>query len=102
MVRPLRAVRFNQLSNYWTSSGPYDEIFYYIRNDIEHIRDDLALMISGEGIDARVEEFAASAMKLRTKNQIYSAMVVYGLLTYTQGIVFIPNRELMIRGTSSA
>ena len=102
MVRPLRAVRFNQLSNYWTSSGPYDEIFYYIQNDIENIRDDLALMILGEGIDARVEEFAASAMKLRTKNQIYSVMVVYGLLTYTQGIVFIPNRELMIRGTSSA
>ena len=24
------ALRFNQLSNYWTSSGPYDEIFYYI------------------------------------------------------------------------
>ena len=22
------ALRFNQLSNYWTSSGPYDEIFY--------------------------------------------------------------------------
>lgn len=102
MVRPLRAVRFNRLSNYWTSSGPYDEIFYYIQNDIENIRDDLALMILGEGIDARVEEFAASAMKLRTKNQIYSAMVVYGLLTYIQGIVFIPNRELMIRGTSSA
>ena len=91
------ALRFNQLSNYWTSSGPYDEIFYYIRNDIEHIRDDLALMISGEGIDARVEEFAASAMELRTKNQIYSAMVVYGLLTYTQGKVFIPNRELMFK-----
>ena len=91
------ALRFNQLSNYWTSSGPYDEIFYYIRNDIEHIRDDLALMISGEGIDARVEEFAASAMDLRTKNQIYSAMVVYGLLTYTKGKVFIPNRELMFK-----
>ena len=32
------ALRFNQLSNYWTSSGPYDEIFYYIRNDIDHIK----------------------------------------------------------------
>ena len=56
-------------------------------------------MISGEGIDARVEEFAASAMDLRTKNQIYSAMVVDGLLQagYTKGKVFIPNRELMFR-----
>ena len=25
MVSPLRVVRFNQLSNYWTSSGPYDK-----------------------------------------------------------------------------
>ena len=25
------ALRFNQISNYWTSSGPYDEIFYYIQ-----------------------------------------------------------------------
>ena len=30
-----------------------------------------------------------------TKNQIYSAMVVYGLLTYEDGAVFIPNKELM-------
>ena len=28
------ALRFNQLSNYWTSSGPYDEIFYYINKNI--------------------------------------------------------------------
>lgn len=85
----------NQLSNYWTSSGPYDEIFYYIRNDIEHIRDDLAVMIAGEGIEIRIEEFSAAFMELNTREQIYSAMVVYGLLTYKDGQVFIPNKELM-------
>ena len=91
------ALRFNQLSNYWTSSGPYDEIFYYIRNDIDQIRNDLALMISGEGIDAKIDEFAASAMELKSRDQIYSAMVVYGLLTFHDGKVFIPNRELMLK-----
>ena len=30
-----------------------------------------------------------------TKDQIYSAMVVYGLLTYEDGKVFIPNKELI-------
>ncbi|MFR9099309.1 MAG: hypothetical protein ACLVI9_05955 [Anaerostipes hadrus] len=29
---------------------------------------------------------------LHTKDQIYSAMVVYGLLTYEDGKVFIPKR----------
>ncbi len=91
------ALRFNQLSNYWTSSGPYDEIFYYIRNDIDQIRNDLALMITGEGVSAKIDEFAASAMNLQTRNQIYSAMVVYGLLTFTNGKVYIPNRELMLK-----
>lgn len=91
------ALSFNQLSNYWTSSGPYDEIFYYIRNDIDQIRNDLALMITGEGVSAKIDEFAASAMNLQTRNQIYSAMVVYGLLTFTNGKVYIPNRELMLK-----
>lgn len=45
------ALQFNNLANYWTSSGPYDEI--------------------------------------------YSAMVVYGFLSYLNGKVCIPNRELM-------
>ena len=91
------ALRFNQISNYWTSSGPYDKIFYYIRNDIDHIKNDLALMIAGEGVDAKIDEFAASAMELKSRDQIYSAMVVYGLLTYSGGKVFIPNRELMFK-----
>ena len=91
------ALRFNQLSNYWTSSGPYDEIFYYVRNDIKNIRNDLALMVIGERINAKIGDFAAVSMELKTKNQIYSAMVIYGLLTYDNGQVFIPNKELMLK-----
>lgn len=89
------ALTNNQISNYWTSSGPYDEIFYYIRNNIEDVRDDLALMVSGERIEIELQGYAATDTELSTKNQIYSAMVVYGLLTYEDGAVFIPNRELM-------
>lgn len=89
------ALTDNQISNYWTSSGPYDEIFYYVRNNIEDVRDDLALMVSGERIEIKLQGYAATSSQLNTKNQIFSAMVVYGLLTYEDGAVFIPNRELM-------
>lgn len=89
------ALTDNELTNYWTSSGPYDEIFYYIQNNIKAVRDDLILMAAGEGIPAEIQNYAAVSMKLETKDEIYSAMVVYGLLTYHQGKVFIPNRELM-------
>lgn len=33
----------------------------------------------------------AMLLELNTKQQIFSAMVVYGLLTYDNGQVFIPN-----------
>lgn len=89
------ALTENELSNYWTSSGPYDEIFYYVRNNIEDIRDDLTFMISKERVPVVLQGYAATEPELRTRNQIYSAMVVYGLLTYEDGSVFVPNKELM-------
>ena len=89
------ALQFNNLANYWTSSGPYDEIYYYIRNNISDVRDDLALVISGESVTAKIQEYAATSMNLSTRDEIYSAMVVYGFLSYLNGKVCIPNRELM-------
>ncbi len=53
------------------------------------------MMVSGERIDIKLQGYAATDMELYTKDQIYSAMVVYGLLTYEDGAVSVPNRELM-------
>lgn len=42
------SLKNNNLGNYWTSSGPYDEIFYYIEHNVAAVRDDLALMVARE------------------------------------------------------
>lgn len=89
------ALSDGQLGSYWTSSGPYDEIFYYIERDIDQVRNDLALMISGTPVPANIQEYAATSMELTTRDEIFSAMVVYGFLTYKDGCVSIPNKELM-------
>ena len=85
----------NNTGNYWTNSGPYDEIFYYIENNIADVREDLALMVSGIPVPAKIQEYAATSMNLQTRDEIFSAMVVYGFLTYENGKVMIPNKELM-------
>lgn len=89
------ALSDNQLSNYWTNSGPYDEIFYYVKHNIDEIRDSLALMAAGESVPAKVQEYAATSMELKTKDDIISAMVVYGFLSCENNQVSIPNKELM-------
>lgn len=90
----------NNFGNYWTSSGPYDEIFYYIEKNVDEVRDDLALMVSGISVPVKLWEYAATSMDLKTKEEIFSAMVVYGFLSYEEGQVSIPNKELMDKFTS--
>lgn len=91
------ALTNNNLGSYWTSSGPYDEIYYYVDHNVAAVRDDLAQMVAGIPVLAKVQEYAASSMNLTTKNEIFSAMVVYGFLSYENGKVSIPNKELMDR-----
>lgn len=89
------ALTNNNLGNYWTSSGPYDEIFYYVEKNVAEVREDIARMTAGIAVPAHVREYAATSMNLRTKDEIFSAMVVYGFLSYDNGLLTIPNRELM-------
>lgn len=91
------ALTNNNLGNYWTSSGPYDEIYYYINHNTDAVRDDLARMVSGIPVSANVREYAATSMNLTNKDEIFSAMTVYGFLCYEKGCVRIPNHELMER-----
>lgn len=89
------ALTDNQLRNYWTNSGTYDSIFEYMKNNVDDIRYDLSLMFAGSPVPSDIQEYAATSMRLETKDEIFSAMVVYGLLTYQDGRVSIPNKELM-------
>lgn len=93
------ALSDNQLCSYWTSSGPYDEIFYYIGANTDAVKDDVALMVADNPVQAKVQEYAATSMELKTRDEIFSAMVVYGFLNYENGYVSIPNKELMDKFT---
>ena len=64
---------------------------------MDDVRDDIALRVSGEAVPAKVREYAAVSMNLSTRDEIFSAMVVYGFLTYENGKVSIQNKELMDR-----
>lgn len=89
------ALQDNQLCSYWTSSGPYDDVVHYIKANVDAIKDDIAQLVAGNPVPANIQEYAAAAMDLKTKDQIFSAMVVYGFLNYDCGCVSIPNKELM-------
>ncbi|MCD8222064.1 MAG: ATP-binding protein [Clostridiales bacterium] len=91
------ALRRNMVRNYWTATGSYAAVSDYISGNVDGIKKDIALLVSGESVDVNIQEIAAINMSLNTRDEILSAMVVYGLLNYESRskTVRIPNKELM-------
>ncbi len=89
------ALTNNMLSNYWTGSGPCDEIFDLLKNDVTDIQKPVGQMLSGESVSCIINEYSVNSMSLASKDSVFSAMVVYGLLT-SNGVnkVKIPNYEI--------
>ena len=92
----VKALVNNYCESYWTNTGAMDEVAEYLKYNILDIRDDVIEMVSGEEIDLIIdEEFRAGQGTPHTKEEIYSAMIVLGFLSYNDGYIKIPNKELM-------
>lgn len=88
------ALTQNEPGNYWARAGEYEELKDYVLNDIDGVRDAVMLLSAGESVQVDIQEYATSARKLETRDEILSVMTVYGYLNYFDGCVRIPNREL--------
>ncbi|MGL4850203.1 MAG: AAA family ATPase [Clostridium sp.] len=92
----VKALQNKKCKSYWTNTGAMDEVINLIKYDVLEIRDDIIEMVSGGEIDITInEEFRAGQGAPRDKKEIYSAMIVLGFLSYYDGYLKIPNKELM-------
>ncbi|AGF55520.1 hypothetical protein B0P06_000381 [Clostridium saccharoperbutylacetonicum] len=92
----VKSLQNNHCESYWTNTGAMDEVAEYLKYNTLEIRDDIIEMVSGEEIDIIIdEEFRAGQGAPRTKEEIYAAMIVLGFLSYHDGYLKIPNKELM-------
>ncbi|NMM63932.1 AAA family ATPase [Clostridium sp. P21] len=92
----VKALQNNYCESYWTNTGAMDEVAEYLKYNTLEIRDDVIEMVSGEEIDIIIdEEFRAGQGAPKTKEEIYAAMIVLGFLSYHDGYLKIPNKELM-------
>ena len=85
------ALNNNNLGNYWTSSGPYDELFYYIGANVDAVKDDVGLMIADIPVPAKVREYAATSMELKTRDGKISGKPEYTGRILAVGIAYDKN-----------
>lgn len=81
--------------NYWTETGPMNEIANYIEHNTDAVREDVVKMVAGIPVEVDLQGYSAVELELNTRDEILSAMVVFGFLSYHDGYLRIPNHELM-------
>ena len=83
--------------SYWTRTGKMDEVLFFLKYNIAQVRDDIVKMVNGNSIGIDIEEeYSAGQENPASRKDIYAAMITYGLLSYSDGELRIPNKELMI------
>ncbi len=91
----VKALQSKKCRSYWTRTGAMDEVVGYLKYNTLEIREDVIEMVSGQEIDITIkEEFRAGQDAPKTKKEIYSAMIILGFLSYYDGYLKIPNKEL--------
>lgn len=81
--------------NYWTDTGPMNEIADCIEHNIDEVREDIVKLVAKIPIHIQLDGYSATNLQLHTREEILSAMVVFGFLSYHDEILTIPNHELM-------
>ena len=87
--------------SYWTNTGPMDEIMFFINNNVSDVKSDIIKMISGEPVYIQLDGYGTENLSLETRDEILSAMSVYGLLSYHDETLEIPNKELLLKFSRS-
>ena len=83
--------------SYWTRTGRMDEVLFFLKYNIGEVRDDVIQMVNDTPVRISInEEYSAGQESPKDREEIYSAMIIYGLLSYHDGSIRIPNKELML------
>ena len=90
-----KALSQNTVKDYWTETGPGTEILGLVKNNVDAVKEDILKMVSGEKVMMASDDFSTSLHTIETKEDIYSVMIIYGFLSYYDGYLTIPNKEIM-------
>ena len=83
--------------NYWTETGPMNEIADVIEHNVDAVREDIVQMVAGNPVEIELSGYGATQLQLNSRDEILSAMVVYGFLSYHDHELRVPNKELMMK-----
>lgn len=90
----VEALREGKCGDYWNKTGGYTELEEYITKDFDGLGEAVTRMLAGESEKVNVLGFSNDLDNFQNKDEVMTALVHLGYLTYAEGKVGIPNREI--------
>lgn len=79
-----------------------DEVLFFLKYNINEVKEDVIKMVNHIPVRLEIrQEYTAGQGRPVSRKEIYAAMIIYGLLSYSDGELRIPNKELMLEFESS-
>lgn len=90
----VQALEEHACRDYWSKTGGFSELEEYIAMDFDGMTQAVADLMIGESVGVGVLGFSNDLDSFRDKDEVLTALVHLGYLTYKGGCVKIPNREI--------
>ena len=94
----VEAMRFGELSSYWTATETYDALKIYMDMDFDGLRSDLTGMLGGGHVRVNTRSFQNDMRNFKTKDDVLTLLIHLGYLAYDAQAeeAFIPNKEIIL------
>ncbi|MDY6323992.1 MAG: AAA family ATPase [Catonella sp.] len=93
----VKAMNTGILDDYWNQTETYEALKQYINLNYDGLRDSIIKLMSGERVKIETGSFQNDMTNFNNSDDVMTLLIHLGYLgyDYTNGEVFIPNREIM-------
>lgn len=88
------ALTSNWIENYWTGTGGFDELREYITLNFDGLRECVIELLEGKEIIISTLGFSNDLDSFEDKDEVLTALIHLGYLTFEDDAVRIPNKEI--------
>lgn len=90
----VEALEEGSCRDYWNKTGGFSELEEYITMNFDGLGDSVKKLVAGDRVEVSVIGFSNDLDSFQDRDEVITALIHLGYLTYKDGWAYIPNREI--------
>ncbi|MBR3020586.1 MAG: AAA family ATPase [Clostridia bacterium] len=91
----VKAVQTGQILKYWNSTETYEALEKYISMNYDGLKETIVMLMEGGRQDVDISGYQNDMTSFNSRDDILTMLIHLGYLSFDNGQVFIPNREVL-------